>query len=46
MPDTSGDLRQEWHPPARPDWVQRLNEEGDCMDLEAVVPLDERSLLD
>jgi hypothetical protein len=40
------DLRQEWQPPPRPEWVRRINEEGDCMDIAGVVPLDEQSLLD
>lgn len=35
-----------WQPPERPEWVRRLNEEGACMDLRGVVPLDEASLLD
>src|SRR5690242_2928918 len=35
-----------WQPPERPEWVRRLNEEGDCMDIRGVVPLDEASLLD
>lgn len=35
-----------WQPPERPNWVARINEEGRCMDIAAVVPLDERSLLD
>jgi hypothetical protein len=34
-----------WEPPPRPEWVQRIIDEGDCMDIEAVVPLDEASLL-
>ena len=34
-----------WTPPPRPDWVARLNEEGACMDLPGVVPLDENSVL-
>jgi hypothetical protein len=34
-----------WSPPARPEWVQRINEEGHCLDLKAVVPLDEDSLI-
>lgn len=38
--------RTTWHPPARPEWVRRINEEGRCMDIRAVVPLDESSLLD
>ena len=33
-----------WHPPERPDWVQRLNAEGRCLDIRSVVPLDEESL--
>ena len=35
-----------WTPPERPDWVRRINEEGACMDIRGVVPLDEASLLD
>lgn len=38
--------RTSWVPPARPEWVARINEEGACMDLDSVVPLDENSLLD
>ena len=34
-----------WAPPERPEWVARILEEGDCMDIAEVVPLDERSLL-
>jgi hypothetical protein len=37
--------RQRWAPPPRPDWVARLNAEGDGMDIKAIVPLDENSLL-
>ena len=36
----------QWLPPRRPEWVQRVNEEGYCMDISGVVPLDEKSLLD
>jgi hypothetical protein len=36
---------QQWKPPARPEWVRRVNEEGQCLDLKSVVPLDENSLL-
>lgn len=36
---------QKWAPPARPEWVQRVNEEGRHLDLKSVVPLDEASLL-
>ncbi|HEY1973044.1 MAG TPA: sulfotransferase [Pseudonocardia sp.] len=34
-----------WKPPARPEWVQRVNEEGAWMNLRGVVPLDAESLL-
>src|SRR5262245_32546145 len=34
-----------WQPPPRPEWVRRINEEGECMDISGVVPLDENSLL-
>jgi Sulfotransferase family len=37
--------RQSWQPPARPDWVAKVNHEGACMDIKSVVPLDENSLL-
>jgi Sulfotransferase family len=40
------DHRLQWEPPARPDWVQAVNQEGYCMDIRGIVPLDERSLLD
>jgi hypothetical protein len=43
--DSRADSRVEWTPPERPDWVQRINEEGSCMDIGGVVPLDEDSLL-
>lgn len=36
---------QQWKPPARPEWVQRVNEEGTYLDLKGVVPFDEQSLL-
>lgn len=39
------DRKTQWQPPARPDWVQRINEEGACMDISGVVPLDEDSLI-
>lgn len=42
---SSQDHRSQWKPPARPEWVQRINEEGYCMDIKGVVPLDEASLL-
>jgi Sulfotransferase family len=46
MQSTGADHRQDWHPPSRPEWVQRINEEGYCMDISGVVPLDEKSLLE
>jgi hypothetical protein len=46
MPNEQPDLRSEWEPPPRPEWVQRINEEGACMDIRGIVPLDDRSLLD
>jgi hypothetical protein len=36
---------KQWTPPARPEWVQRINEEGRYLDLKSVVPLDEDSLM-
>jgi hypothetical protein len=39
------DPRTAWAPPPRPDWLQRLNEEGDCMDIRGVVPFDPQSLI-
>ncbi len=38
--------RRRWQAPERPDWVARINSEGRHFDLRAVVPLDERSLID
>ncbi|MCB1690355.1 MAG: sulfotransferase [Halioglobus sp.] len=34
-----------WTPPPHPDWLVAMNREGSYLDLEAVVPLDEASLL-
>lgn len=34
-----------WTPPPRPEWLQQVIAEGRCLDLRAVVPLDEASLL-
>lgn len=45
MQYSSEDHRAQWAPPPRPEWVQRINEEGYCMDISSVVPLDEESLL-
>jgi Sulfotransferase family len=42
---TASGNRDQWQPPPRPEWVRRLNEEGDCMNISGVVPLDENSLL-
>lgn len=36
---------QQWVPPPRPDWVQRVNAEGRHLDLRSVVPLDPASLI-
>ncbi len=35
-----------WEAPLHPEWLQKVNEEARCFDLQAVVPLDEKSLLD
>ncbi|MGI9285999.1 MAG: sulfotransferase family protein [Pseudomonadales bacterium] len=35
-----------WTPPAHPDWIEAMNLEGSYLDLPAVVPLDEASLID
>jgi hypothetical protein len=35
----------QWTPPAHPQWLAAMNQEGDYFDLGAVVPLDEESLL-
>lgn len=37
--------RDIWQPPARPDWVHCMNEEGAGLDLRGVVPLDPTSLI-
>jgi Sulfotransferase family len=34
-----------WQPPERPEWVQRINEEGACMNLDGVVPFDAESFI-
>src|SRR5438046_1657183 len=46
MQHHESDQRLQWQPPPRPEWVQRINEEGYCMDISGVVPLDEKSLLE
>ncbi|MFK8049321.1 MAG: sulfotransferase [Halioglobus sp.] len=35
-----------WSAPTHPEWLSKINTEGNCFDLPAVVPLDEASLLD
>lgn len=49
MGNTDNPVRQAprsiWTPPPRPQWVQRINEEGECMDICGVVPLDPESLI-
>ena len=42
----NAEQRLKWQPPPRPEWVQRINEEGECMNISGVVPLDETSLLE
>lgn len=37
--------RESWRPPARPDWVHQINQEGAGLDLKGVVPLDPQSLI-
>ena len=34
-----------WSPPGHPDWLEAMNREGSYFNLEAVVPLDEASLI-
>ncbi|HKR45822.1 MAG TPA: sulfotransferase [Paraburkholderia sp.] len=34
-----------WTPPPRPEWVQRINEEGRHLDLRGIIPLDADSLI-
>jgi hypothetical protein len=46
MSDGSESRIKRWQPPKRPEWVQKINEEGRCLDLKGVIPLDERSLID
>lgn len=45
MPSRPYDRRTDWKPAPRPEWVARLNEEGEHLDIESIVPLDEESLL-
>lgn len=39
------DRRARWQPAPRPEWVARINEEGELFDKRSIVPLDESSLL-
>ena len=39
-------VRDQWNPPERPDWVLHINDEGESMEIDEVVPLDENSLLE
>jgi Sulfotransferase family len=45
MSDDSNYRITQWQPPKRPEWVQRINEEGNCLDIKGVVPLDPDSLI-
>lgn len=45
MTKSQDSYKELWQPPARPHWVQGMNEEGATMDLPGVVPLDEDSLI-
>ena len=37
--------KNQWVPKPRPDWVNKINQEGTYMDIKSVVPLDENSLI-
>ena len=39
------DRRARWEPKPRPEWVKKLNEEGELLNSKSIVPLDENSLL-
>ena len=45
MSDDVYDRRDTWKPKPRPEWLARLNAEGDALDAKTVVPLDEASLM-
>lgn len=45
MSNRTGERKDSWTPPPRPEWVARINAEGDAMDIRSVVPLDEDSLI-
>jgi hypothetical protein len=38
--------KDSWKPGKRPEWVERLNEEGRGLDISGIVPLDAQSLID
>lgn len=40
------DPRKAWSPPPRPEWLARLNEEGRCMNIRGIVPLDPQELIE
>ncbi len=44
-PNEPYDRRTAWKPAPRPEWVARLNEEGESLNIKSIVPLDEASLL-
>lgn len=39
------DRRLQWTPPPRPEWLAKFNDMGKLVDIQAIVPLDEQSLL-
>ncbi|GAB3377822.1 sulfotransferase [Spongiibacter taiwanensis] len=45
MSNITSQRRENWRPAPRPEWVERINEEGRWMDIGGIVPLDEQSLL-
>ena len=44
--DSVSERERSWTPPPRPDWVEKINKEGRCMDIKGIVPLDENSLIE
>ena len=40
------DARRVWAPPARPEWLEKLNEEGRWMNIGAIVPLEPDELIE
>lgn len=45
MSNQAYDRRTDWKPAPRPEWVARLNQEGEILNIKSIVPLDEESLL-